>query len=443
METRWMFICFVLLPLSASQSCPDESKCPSGTSTLPDTQPNFGNDTHVLDLSCQRIKNLEPEIFGDKDVTNITSVHLNDNCINEVIPYVFTHLVALRHLYLQNNQISYLHPSVFQSNVFLITLDLGGNKLKKLDSIIFQKNSNLLWVNITGNPLNASATEPTLFNLSLNTIDIDNCNNAENSINYFQAIPYLRGLNLKENAVFTVKTLTSYQNTNAEEMSLEKYVLPKLLKSGYNDSAELRYDGIQKVIFGPSNTSLMCFCNRLSAWFWCFEQPLLCLGHGADIYSLLNCTVTPTVAPPLSTTPSVEAATTDATTDATTNFATDTSTSDKYPEPKTAGYDLTLYVSLGVGISSVIICIAVFIAVRFCRRRNVTEQRVRYTNVSGDNSETTNSITFYNQNYRRAHNAESPTYEIPYAHKQFSTFHPPASITARADNIRRTHDEYD
>jgi len=438
-----MFICFVLLPLSASQSCPDESKCSSGTSTLPDTQPNFGNDTHVLDLSCQRIKNLEPEIFGDKDVTNITSVHLNDNCINEVIPYVFTHLVALRHLYLQNNQINYLHPSVFQSNVFLITLDLGGNKLNKLDSIIFQKNSNLIWVNITGNPLNASATEPTLFNLSLNTIDIDNCNNAENSINYFQAIPYLRGLNLKENAVFTVKTLTSYQNTNAEEMSLEKYVLPKLLKSGYNDSAELRYDGIQKVIFGPSNTSLMCFCNRLSAWFWCFEQPLLCLGHSADIYSLLNCSVTPLLptsssssAPALSTTSSAEAATTDDT-----NFATDTSTSNKYPEPETAGNNVTLYVILGVGILIVIIviiiCIAVIIVVRLRRRNNVTEKSVRYTSVSRDNSETTSYITYDEPHYRRDYNAESHTYSIPYVHNKFTTFNPSSSISARGDNIRR------
>ena len=452
METRCMFICFVLLPLSASQFCPDEHRCPSGTSTLPDTQPNFGNDKHMLDLSCQNITSLESDFFRDKSVTNITSVHLNDNCIKPVSPDVFEHLVALRHLYLQNNQIRDLHPFTFQSNIYLITLDLGGNKLKELNPRIFQKNLNLLWVSITGNPLDASAVQPNLFNLSLNTIDMDNCNNTGNPINQFQAIPYLRGLNLKENSVFTVKDLTSYQNINAEEMSPENYVFPKLLKLGYNDSSELRYDGLQKAILGPSNTSLMCFCDRLSAWFWCSERPLLCPGHSADIYSLLNCKVATTETPllhtsssssepALPTTSSAEVATTDDTT----TFVTDTNTSSKYPEPKAAGYNVIFFVALAIGIVVVIIIITgiVIIVVRLRRKKKATEQSVRYTPVSRDNLDPSSPITHYNPHDRRTFNAESPTYAIPYAHNQFTTFRQPASISARADNIRSIFTEYD
>ena len=415
METRWMFICFVLLPLCASQFCPDEFKCSSGNGTLPDIKWSTGNDTHVLDLSCQRIEILESDDFSKQNVTNVTTVHLNDNCIKSVLPNLFEPLVALRHLYLQNNQINYIHPSAFQSNAHLITLDLSGNKLQEIRPIIFQKSSNLLLVNITGNPLNASAVQPTLFNLSLNTIDTDTCNKTENSINYFAATPFLRGLNLKDNALFTAENLTSYQNINAEEMSLQNYMFQKLLRSGYNVSSELRYDGIQKVIFGPSNTSFMCFCNRLSAWFWCFEGPLLCPGHSVDIYSLLNCNVTPTETPPLHTSPSssaptlstktsTEATTTKTsteatTTDDTTNFATDTSTSNKYPEKETAGNKLTLRVAKGLGISVVtiiiLICIVLIIVDMLRRTQNVTEQSVTYTSVSRDNSYPSNSITYH------------------------------------------------
>jgi Leucine-rich repeat (LRR) protein len=451
-----MFVCFVLLSLSASQFCPEEYKCSSGNGTLPDTQSSFGDDTHMLDLSCKNKTILVSEDFSEQNVTNVTSVHLNDNCIQFVPAEAFKSLVSLRYLYLQNNQINKIHFSAFQSNVHLITLDLSGNKLQELSPIIFQKSSNLLWVNITGNPLNASALEPTLFNSSLNTIDADNCNNTQYSINAFEAIPYLRGLNLKENAVFTVENLTIFENIKAEEMNLENYVFQKLLKSGYNDSSELRYDGIQKVILGPSNTSFMCFCNRLSAWFWCFERPLMCPGHSVDIYSLLNCNVTPTEtpllhtsssssAPALSTEPSTKAATTDDTTD----FATDTNTSNISPEQETAGDNVALYVAIGSGVFVIIIIIIIIctivinIVVRKRRKKKVTELKVSYTSMSWDNSDPSNSVTYYDPRDRRGYNAEGHTYATPFAHNQYTTFRPVPVISARADNVRRISAQYD
>jgi len=457
METSWMFICFVLLPLSASQFCPEEYKCS-------DTESSFANDTHVLDLSCKPITFPVSENFSKQDVTNVTSVHLNDNCIPFVQAEEFKPLVSLRHLYLQNNRINDIHPTAFQNNVHLVTLDLSGNKLKELRPIIFQKNSNLLWVNITGNPLNASTLQPTLFDLSLNAIDTDTCNNTENSINSFVAIPYLRGLNLKENAVFTAENLTTFENIKAEEMSLENYVFQKLLKSGYNDSSELRYDRIQKVILGPSNTSFMCYCNRLSAWFWCFERPLMCPGHSADIYSRLNCNVTPTEKPLLhtsssSSTPALptEPSTEAATKDDTTNFATDTSTSNKSSEQETTGNNVTSDVATGSGISVIniiIICIVAFIiiiclpviiiiVVRLCRKKKVTDQKVRYIPARWDDSDPSHSITYYDPHDRRGYNAEGPTYATPFAQNQYTTFRPLPAISARADNVRRIPTQYD
>jgi hypothetical protein len=77
------------------------------------------------------------------------------------------------------------------------------------------------------------------------------------------------------------------------------------------------------------------------------------------------------------------------------------------------------------------------------RRKRVAERDDGYTSVPRNNSELSNSITYYNPHYRRGHNAESNTYAIPYAHNQFTTFHPSASISARGDNIRRKFDEYE
>jgi hypothetical protein len=367
-----------------------------------------------------------------------------------VPPEVFKPLVALRHLYLQNNQISEIHPSAIQSNVHLITLDLSRNKLQELSPIIFQKSSSLSWVNITGNPLNASELEPTLFNLSLNTIDTDSCNNTENYINYFEAIPYLRGLNLKENAMFTVENLTSYQNIKPEKMSLGNYVFHKLLNLGYNSSSQLRYDAIQKVIFDPSNTSLVCFCNRLSAWFWCFEPPFQCPGHSVDIYSLLNCNVTPTEtplphtsssssAPALPTKPSAETSTTDGITD----FATNTSTSNKYPEQETASYNV-IYVAIGLGILVVIIIIIVVIKVVMSRRKkNAPEWSVMYHSASQGNSHPSTSTTYHNPFDSRGYNRESAIYETPYANNEYTTFRPSPSIGARVDRVRQIRAEYE
>lgn len=444
MDTRRIFICFVLLPLSASQFCPDEYKCSSDTVTLTDTTSSFDKDTQMLDLSCKSITFLESTLFSDKYATNCTSVHLNDNCITFIDPEVFKPLLELRHLHLQNNQISYIHPSAFQSNVHLITLDLSGNKLKELNPIIFDKNRNLLWVNITGNPLKASAVHPTLFNLSLNTIDTDICSNTENPINYFQEIPYLRGLNLKEDAVFTVKNLTSYQNTKAEEDPRKNYVFHKLLTLGYNDSSELRYNRTQNVILGPSDISLMCFCNRLSAWFWCFEVSLLCPGHSADTYSLLNCYVTPTEtslfhtlssssAPTLSTAPSTEPGTTDDKT----NLTTNTSNSNTYPEQETGGNNVILYVGIGVVVFVIIACI-IAIVVKMRRKQEVSEHNVLYTAVEQNVFDPRSSPTYCEPFDIRTYNRESHFYDEP---RLPTTFRSQAPNSAEANNIRRMHAE--
>lgn len=451
MATRWVLF-VVLLRQSASQLCPDEYRC-SPDSTPPDITSTSDKDLHMLDLSCKLIQRLETELFSDKNVAHLISVHLNDNCINSVRPEVFEPFVALRHLYLQNNQINDIHPATFQRNIHLITLDLSGNKVTKLHRNIFEKNHNLSWVNITGNPVDISDVQETLRNSYLNTIDIDTCNKPQYSINYFQQIPYLRDLNKKQNVVFTVKNLKSYQNIKPEEISLDNYVFSKLIQLGYNDWTELSYDRTQKVILSPSNSSLLCFCSRLSVWFWCFEGPLPCAGHTAQVYSLLNCNVTPTEqslfhtspslsAPALSTVTSAAAATTDDQT----NFATNTSTASIDPESRTVDNNWILYVVAGAAFLIVIIVIIIVIICRARRLRNnnVPERPVEYTSVSQNTYDPSSSTPHRRPDDIRWYNRRSPVYAIPHEANECSTFRPLTPISAtRSDSIRHKHAEND
>jgi hypothetical protein len=365
-----------------------------------------------------------------------------------VQPEVFQRFQALRHLYLQNNQITNIHPSTFQSNIHLITLDLSGNKLTELRPYTFQNNRYLLWVNITGNPVKVLDVQPTIFTLSLNTVDIDTCNKAEYSINYFQEIPYLREVNLKENTVFTVKNLKSYQNIKPEEMSLENAVFSKLINFNYNDSTELSFDPIRKVILSPSNTSLMCFCSRLSAWFWCSEWPISCAGHTAAVYSLLNCSVTPT--PELLNTSSSLSAdalsrvmsTTAATTENQTNFTTNTSTYNTYPAPGTVDTNWILYGGIGATIIIIIIVVVVVVVVvaRLRRNNRVPGGIAEYRSVSQNTYDATSASPYC----RPQGSQRSPTYSQPYDFKQFTSFQPPTPSSARtAANIRHNHAEND
>jgi hypothetical protein len=249
---------------------------------------NIGEVTEVLDLSFNNIMDLDNEFFN-VNVNVLTSVYLNDNHIRYLEPEVFQRLVALRHLYLQNNSIDSLHPSIFQTNINLTTLDLSGNEIMKIDPNTFEKNQFLSWVNVIRNPLNISYIQPELFSFCINTLNIDICKTPNYSINSFENIPYLKQINRKESKVFTVQSFTTNQNMKLEEISSEINAISELRKMGYFEEDELRYDPEQKVILSAANASVVCYCSRLSAWFWCNEKTLPCANSTAGVYLLLGC----------------------------------------------------------------------------------------------------------------------------------------------------------
>lgn len=388
---RWLLIFAVVFLVSASESCAEMCSCSSGTVNCSNTRLvripfNLEKDTKVLDLSYNLIEILDNEFFSEVDVAYVTSAYLNDNRIISVEPEAFWFFGALKHLYLQNNKINRLHPSTFQSNTNLITLDLSGNILTTIDPKAFEENHLLSWVNIVGNSLNVSTINPTIFSFSLNTLDIEMCKTPKYSINSFQNIKNLKNFNLNKSKIFSVELFMSYQNTELQEISSENNVFSKLSKLGFDRFSVFRYDEIHEVIFSASNSSLICFCARLSAWFWCYEDTFQCTIHISDIYSLLNCkeTFRGSSDTPSYTSESSPGASATAITESQTNCTDNESISVVTSFAADEGMDLwhiILYVVAGI-VGILVVIIGTFVYIR--RRRENTrmaEGRVQYISV--------------------------------------------------------------
>jgi Leucine-rich repeat (LRR) protein len=390
-----LIIGVVFLLLSASEPCPEICSCSDGSVSCRNTSIvkitfNLNEGTEVLDLSYNLIEILHNEFFDEINVATMTSICLNDNSISSVEPEVFKWFEALRHLYLQNNNIKSLHPSSFQNNINLTTLDLSGNELMTINPKIFEGNHILSWVNIMRNSLNVSSINPTIFSSSLNTLDIEMCTNPKYSVNSFQNIPILKQFNLTESKVFTVQTFMSYQNTELRNVSSESYVFSKLNKLGFSEFDEFRYSEKYEVILSPSNSSLMCFCARLSAWFWCYEKTFPCAVHTSDIYSPLNC-ASSSVSPSTLIVSSLVTSTT-AVTESQISLKNNKSISFTLdPEDEHSNsVHTTLYVGVGVGILVIIVATTACV-LKKRRRENTIEGRAQYTTVPLAISESINS----------------------------------------------------
>jgi hypothetical protein len=74
----------------------------------------------------------------------------------------------------------------------------------------------------------------------------------------------------------------------------------------------------------------------------------------------------------------------------------------------------------------------------------VAERSIRFrrTPVSRDNSDPRIPVTYCNPHDRWDYKPESPIYETPYAHNQYTTFIPVPPNSGRADYVRRIPSEY-
>ncbi|KAJ9575822.1 hypothetical protein L9F63_007363 [Diploptera punctata] len=216
-------------------------------------------DAEILFLNNNEITEVQPICFHQNK--KLKHLYLNNNKIKTLDSEIFKLLTDLRYLSLKKNELEFLNSRIFQYNANLVVLDLGENYIKSLNPNIFEGNSFLSWVNLKNNPLPFSIQWKNLFNTSLNVIDFDFCKGHNTSIIELRAIQ-----NLKKNNVTKQDSLYELEFPLISEL---------VIAEDWN-------------VLTPSGDTIFCYCEQISAWFWCYDT-FSCHVTKREKYKMLNC----------------------------------------------------------------------------------------------------------------------------------------------------------
>jgi len=261
------------------------------------TNKDFVNLTHleILLLDNNDISRLEPYVFYQ--TIKLLRLSLNNNKIFVMNLDLFKSLKQLRHLYLQNNVIQYIHPKLFEHNTHLVLLDISGNHIQKFDPKTFQNNHILCWVNVRDNPLTLTFGMKTLFNNTLNFLDIEFCDSTNSSINAFQKVPSVNLIGTKYTTVVNLDEFTSFQDAlglDLNETAYFKMKLFSLLNRFSFESVHTMKIGEDLNVVSATGEDILCYCQHHDFWFWCTEQPVTGCEKTvtkSEKYKILGCNI--------------------------------------------------------------------------------------------------------------------------------------------------------
>ncbi len=165
---------------------------------------------------------------------SLERLFLNQNSISQLHPDAFRGLGALTGLYIGHNEISQLPQGLFRHTPVLKYLHMGDNLLTDLSPQIFAGLSDLTYLNVMNNNLNI--IESGTFDPLKNLEELDLSGNLLVSINAFPTLPKLKILDL-------------YDNEMREIGSLSKAV-----------------DGLDELYLGQNNLSCTCSMNPIRKW---------------------------------------------------------------------------------------------------------------------------------------------------------------------------------
>jgi hypothetical protein len=215
-------------------------------------------------LSMNGIQSLGPRILCAS--RELMILNLSKNEIISIHSESFSCLQKLRYLYLNENKISRIDSSLFKNNSNLLLLDLRSNALRIIASDAFKNNSLLYSVLIQNNYMVLNGTSLNYFNTSFNVLDIEFCKSDETCLISYQSLPRLQELKRNTSESVAVNELLS-QNTelfNAIKSKLEEF------NCDFDDY--MFYNAILNQITTSSGIPVLCYCDRMSVWFWCSEH---------------------------------------------------------------------------------------------------------------------------------------------------------------------------
>ncbi|XP_071804230.1 uncharacterized protein [Asterias amurensis] len=166
--------------------------------------------------------------------SSLERLFLNQNSISQLHQDAFRGLGALTGLYIGLNEISQLPAGLFRHTPLLKYLHMGDNLLTNLSPQIFAGLSDLTYLNIMNNNLNI--IESGTFDPLQNLEELDLSGNLLISINAFPTLPNLKILDL-------------YNNEMREISSLSEMV-----------------EGLDELYLGQNNLSCTCSMNSIREW---------------------------------------------------------------------------------------------------------------------------------------------------------------------------------
>ncbi|XP_060106591.1 leucine-rich repeat-containing protein 26 [Heteronotia binoei] len=175
LQTGYILIAFLLLPLSTSSGCPAVCSCSSGEVNCMDLQLRLvpdglpANATAIL-LDYNNIAVLQNRTFKDQHMLRRLSLH--SNIIVSVHRQALVGLGELQELDLSGNSLTTLSPETFFPVPSLTVLKLGNNKLVSLDPELLEALPHLQTLSLHGNALTSLSSAffenlPALYSLKL------------------------------------------------------------------------------------------------------------------------------------------------------------------------------------------------------------------------------------------------------------------------------------
>jgi hypothetical protein len=234
----------------------------------------------IVFLSMNGIRSLGPRILCES--RELIILNLSKNGIISINSESFSCLKKLSHLYLNENKISYIDSSLFKSNSKLLLLDLRNNKLRTVTSEAFKNNRLLYLVMIENNYVVLNGTSLNSFNTSFNVLDIEFCKSNKTYLISYQSLPRLQELKRNTSELVAV---TDFLSQNTELFSVIKYKLEEV-NIGFDDY--VCYNATLNQITTLSGIRMLCYCDRMSVWFWCSEHGPAPVGL-AHMYYNLKC----------------------------------------------------------------------------------------------------------------------------------------------------------
>jgi hypothetical protein len=160
-------------------------------------------------------------------------------------------------------------------------LDLRNNALKTIVSGAFQNNSLLSLVLVENNYMGSYWASLNFLNTSLNTVDIEFCTLNETSPISYQSLPRLQELKSNTSELVAVTELSD----NTELLNV---ITSKLEEVNYGRDDYVYFNATLNQITLLSNIALLCYCDRMSVWFWCSEHCPTPVGL-THMYKTLKC----------------------------------------------------------------------------------------------------------------------------------------------------------